>query len=151
MRQGRVRRNIITLLCFVLCFAGGFYFKLSPSVIENFSDAMSGALAFAAIATALLFSCFSLIPAFSNSKLIRGLHELGTDIKIMDRLLLATVIFFAVSLVSLIELFLSANSDGIFSILLTSLWFALLVSGTVEVSCIIRLMFEALDLLNNNK
>jgi hypothetical protein len=125
--------------------------KFSPSKIANFSDAMNGTLSFAAIATALLFSCFSLIPSFSNSKLVVILKDLGTDIKIMDRLLIATSIFFAVSIFSLVELFLPSSSSSPFSIFLTSTWLALLVGGINELIEIIRLMFQALQMFSNEK
>lgn len=93
MRRCRFVRNKSTIIFSVLVLVFSFYMKLSPAKFNNFTDIMSATLSFSSLATALFFSYFSLIPAFSNSKFIIALQELGTDKKIMDRRLLSTIIF----------------------------------------------------------
>lgn len=105
MRRCRFVRNKSTIIFSVLVLGFSFYMKLSPAKFNNFTDIMSATLSFSSLATALFFSYFSLIPAFSNSKFIIALQELGTDKKIMDRLLLSTIIFFISSILSFGQLF----------------------------------------------
>ncbi|WP_436669570.1 hypothetical protein [Lactiplantibacillus plantarum] len=112
---------------------------------------MSGTLSYSAIATALLFACFSLIPALSNSKLISLLQDLGTDMKLMDRLLVSTFLFFVVSILSLINLFFTAQDTCIFSKIFCSLWLAFLVAATSEVFQILGLMFTTLKVISTRR
>lgn len=83
MKKGRMKRNKVVLIVGIAAILAGWVFKISPSKINNFTDIMSASLSFSALATAMFLSSFSLIPAFSNSKFINALKELGTDIKLM--------------------------------------------------------------------
>lgn len=133
MKKGRFKRNLLAIIGWILTFLFSFIkFKLNPSSLNNFSDIMSASLSFAALATALFFSCFSLIPAFSNSKFINALQEIGTDKKIMDRLLITTIIFFIVSVFSFIALFFDETSSSLESTLVISLWVSFVVAGCIS-------------------
>lgn len=143
MYKGRLTRNLISIGCFLVSLVVLLIANFVPKAIANYTDIMTGTLSFTAIATALLFACFSLIPALTNSKLMNALQDLGTDVKLMDRLLVATVIFFIISLFSLANLFFKATDTGLFAHTMCALWLSTFVSGTSEIFQILDLMFLA--------
>lgn len=147
MKKGRITRNIIAIVALAICFVVSFFIcKITPSKINNYSDIMGACLSFSSIATALFLSCFSLIPAFSNSKFIATMSELGTDIKLMDRLLVTTIIFFGSSLLSFIELFFNSNSQSLLSRFFTSIWLSVTVSGFVNTFYILIILLKGFEL-----
>lgn len=145
MRKGRIKRNKFLLIAGMISFFGSIYYGLTPSKINNFTDLMSASLSFSSIATAMFLSCFSLIPAFSNSKLVIALQELGTDIKMMDRLLMSTLIFFLNSSLTFILLFFNQESDSIFSMLISVSWFTTISMGLTSSIYIIMLLISAFE------
>lgn len=147
MQKGRIIRNKIAIVTFVICFVVFFFIcKITPSKINNYSDIMGASLSFSSIATALFLSCFSLIPAFSNSKFIVTMSELGTDIKLMDRLLVTTIIFFGSSLLSFIELFFNSDSRSILSGIFTSIWLSVTIAGFVNTFYILIILLKGFEL-----
>lgn len=151
MYQGRLTRNLISILLFLIALIITLLVNFSPKKIPNYVDLMSGTLSYSAIATALLFACFSLIPALSNSKLINVLQDLGTDMKLMDRLLVSTFLFFVVSILSLINLFFTVKDDCIISSVFCSLWLSFLIAASSEVFQILGLMFTTLKVISARK
>ncbi|MCG0573931.1 hypothetical protein IMAU80824_00776 [Lactiplantibacillus plantarum] len=147
MNSGRISRNVLAITTFVIVLILSLVYGLTPHKIDNYTDVMSGALSFSSIATALLFASFSLIPAFSNSRLLLALKELKTDVKLLDRLLFTTAIFLFASAFSFGGLFYSANSQSCLSLITTSAWIAFIVAGIVEMFEIIFLMFSAVQYL----
>lgn len=145
MRRCRFVRNKSTIIFSVLVLGFSFYMKLSPAKFNNFTDIMSAALSFSSLATALFFSYFSLIPAFSNSKFIIALQELGTDKKIMDRLLLSTIIFFISSILSFGQLFFSECTNNMFSIITTAVWLSFTLSGFFNTFLILAIVLKAFE------
>ncbi|EMF0150004.1 hypothetical protein NXO50_002011 [Enterococcus hirae] len=145
MRKGRLKRNWIMIVAGILSFVASIVFKVSPNSFNNFTDLMSASLAFSSIATALFLATFSLVPAFTNSKFIIAIQELGTDMKIMDRLLVSTLVFFSSSLLTFIELLFDANEDNFISILFTSFWIATTVMALLSTFYIILLLMKAFE------
>ncbi|MCV6649805.1 hypothetical protein OIG04_04470 [Enterococcus faecium] len=129
----------------ILSFVASIVFKVSPNSFNNFTDLMSASLAFSSIATALFLATFSLVPAFTNSKFIIAIQDLGTDMKIMDRLLVSTLVFFSSSLLTFIELLFDANEDNFISILFTSFWIATTVMALLSTFYIILLLMKAFE------
>lgn len=151
MRKGRIKRNMGTIFMMIVSFGLCIFFKISPKDIVNYTDIMNGVLSFSSIATALLFACLSLIPTLPNSKLVNMLQELGTDIKLLDRLLLTTTLFFMLSIVCIVGLLFNSNSVNALSMLLIALWCSLIVGGIVEVFSVIRIMFKVVEKLSDNR
>ncbi|HBH5980455.1 TPA: hypothetical protein KT326_002015 [Enterococcus faecium] len=145
MRKGRLKRNWIMIVAGILSFVASIVFKVSPNSFNNFTDLMSASLAFSSIATALFLATFSLVPAFTNSKFIIAIQDLGTDMKIMDRLLVSTLVFFSSSLLTFIELLFDANEDNFISILFTSFWIATTVMALLSTFYIILLLMKAFE------
>lgn len=145
MRKGRLRRNKLMIILGVVSFSLSLFFKISPSNFKNFTDLMSASLAFSSIATALFLATFSLIPAFTNSKFVIALQELGTDIKIMDRLIVSTLIFFSSSLFTFVELLFQKNEDGFVSIIFTACWIATTVMAFFSTFYIIMLLMKSFE------
>lgn len=146
MKKGRLKRNKLTILSFLIALAIGICSGINPSKINNYTDVMSAALSFSSIATALFISSFSLMPAFSNSKFIKMLQSLGTDIKIMDRLLISTLIFFVSSMLSFIALFLKSTETCWMSNVLIVLWLATTVAAFFSTFYIIFLLIKSFEI-----
>ncbi|NME47616.1 hypothetical protein HF860_10660 [Enterococcus gallinarum] len=145
MKKGRMKRNKVVLIVGIAAILAGGVFKISPSKINNFTDIMSASLSFSALATAMFLSSFSLIPAFSNSKFINALKELGTDIKIMDRLLISTLIFFISSLMTFILLFFDCNSNSLISNIITTLWLSFTSMGFASTFYVIAILIKGFE------
>ena len=73
------------------------------------------------------------------------LQELGTDIKLLDRLLLTTTLFFTLSIVCIVGLLFNSNSVNALSILLIAFWCSLIVGGIGEIFLVIRIMFKVVE------
>lgn len=145
MKSGRIKRNWLVLLSGIITLILVIVFRYSPSKISNYVELMSGALSFASIATGLLFATFSLVPEFSNSRLLNVLKKLKTDRKILDRILIATVLFFGASILSFVGLLFPAKSSNIYSIIFIGIWLAILIMAVIEVLQIIRVLFIVLE------
>lgn len=151
MKKGRIKRNCVTFFMMVASFIACFFFRVSPSNLANYTDIMNGVLSFSSIATALLFACLSLIPTLPSSRIINMLQNLGTDIKLLDRLLLTTSIFFILSITCIIGLLFCEKANDIWSILLISFWCSLIVGGISEIFSIIKIMFNIVEKLNDER
>lgn len=145
MRKGRISRNKIVIFVGILAGAVSIYYGLSPAKINNFTDIMSASLSFSALATAMFLSSFSLVPAFTNSKFIIALQDLGTDMKIMDRLLISTLIFFVSSLLTFIMLFFDACSISFLSKAFTTLWIVFTSMGFTSTFYIIAILIKGFE------
>lgn len=145
MRKGRISRNKIVIIVGILSGGMSIYYGLSPEKINNFTDIMSASLSFSALATAMFLSSFSLVPAFTNSKFILALQDLGTDMKIMDRLLISTLIFFISSLLTFILLFFDSCSNSFLSKVFTTLWIVFTSMGFTSTFYIIAILIKGFE------
>ena len=142
MKKGRLKRNKLTILIFLLTLVFGWHVGLNPNKINNYTDVMSASLSFSAIATAMFISSFSLMPAFSNSKFVKLLQELGTDLKIMDRLLISTIIFLISSMLSFVALFLNESDTGWVAYCIIVVWLAVTVAAFFSTFYVVALLLK---------
>lgn len=129
----------------ILALLHSMYIDIYPSSFENYSEIMSASLAYSALATALFISMFSLIPAFSNSKLIKILIELGTDKKLMDRLLIATTLYFLNSTSALVSLYFNPICETFLSKVVVTIWYVTIVTAIVSTFYILKIVFDLFD------
>ncbi|MBF0778167.1 hypothetical protein [Streptococcus cuniculi] len=151
MKKGRLKRNILVIFWGIATFLVSLYFKISPKNLNNFTEIMSASLSFSAIVTAIFFASFSLIPSSGSNKLVSMMEDLGTDIKIMDRLLIATVLSFVSSLLSFIALFFDKEDTSSISIYLISGWLATTVMMFVSSFLVLRVLIKLVETYNNFK
>ncbi|VGV89243.1 Uncharacterised protein [Streptococcus pyogenes] len=144
MKKGRFKRNWPIILFGVIVFIFSFYFKISPKSLKNFTDIMSASLSFSAIVTAIFFASFSLIPTSGSNKLVVMMEDLGTEIKIMDRLLVATFLSF-------ISLFFSKTDTDLISILVVSSWLSSTVMMFLSSFFVLRTLILLVETYNNFK
>lgn len=127
------------------------YFKISPNRITNYTEIMSGVLSFASMGTGFMITAFSLLPIFSESKLVTKMRELGTDLKIMNSLLNASILLFFSSLLSLFGLFIPHNSSNLISVIFIALWSSfMLVTLIKAIQVIFFLILTFKNLYNEN-
>lgn len=98
MKKGRIWRNLGSLIMGIFITIILIEFHITPKKICNYTDVISGVLSMTSISTSFIFASFTLIPALPNSKLMKSLKELGTDKKLLDRLLLTMIGFLYVQL-----------------------------------------------------
>lgn len=151
MKKGRLKRNWLIILSGMLTFILSIYFKISPKRLKNFIDAMSASLSFSAIVTAIFFASFSLIPTSGTNKLVGMMEDLGTDIKIMDRLLVATSLSFISSLLSFASLFFDKTDTNNISIFVISSWLSSTVMMFVSSFLVLRVLIKLVETYNNFK
>ncbi|HHJ7513094.1 TPA: hypothetical protein ACQM8E_000890, partial [Streptococcus pyogenes] len=151
MKKGRFKRNWPIILFGIIVFIFSFYFKISPKSLKNFTDIMSASLSFSAIVTAIFFASFSLIPTSGSNKLVVMMEDLGTEIKIMDRLLVATFLSFISSLLSFISLFFSKTDTDLISILVVSSWLSSTVMMFLSSFFVLRTLILLVETYNNFK
>lgn len=145
MKKGRFKRNLIVVLSGIIALIHSICIDIYPNTFENYSEIMSASLSYSALATALFISMFSLIPAFSNSKLIKILVELGTDKKLMDRLLIATTLYFLNSTTALVSLYFNPFSETLFSKLVVTIWYITIVTAVVSTFYILKIVYDLFD------
>lgn len=151
MKKGRLKRNAPVIFFGFITFIASFFLKISPNNLKNFTEIMSASLSFSAIVTAIFFASFSLIPSSGSNKLVSMMEDLGTDIKIMDRLLIATVQSFVSSLLSFIALFLDKEDTSIISICIISGWLATTVMMFISSFLVLRVLIKLVETYNNYK
>lgn len=142
MNKGRIVRNLGVIISGAIVLGLSIYIDLKPIKLINYIDIMSASFSFSALATALFFSTFSLIPAFSNSKLIKILEELKTDKKLMDRLLISTVLFFVNSLLAFVALLFDAKETNLMSKIVVIGWGTTFAMAIVSTFLIIFIIFK---------
>lgn len=145
MRKGRIKRNAYSIVMGILAATIIFFFNLTPSKINNYTDVMSGILSFSSITTGLLFASFSLIPALPNSKLLESLRELKTDKKLLDRLLLAIFGFLICSVFALIALLFSEKDGSVLAKSIISVTGGTLFFSISEQFKVLRILIKALE------
>ena len=151
MKKGRLKRNILVIFFGVVTFIVSLYLKISPKNLNNFTEIMSASLSFSAIVTAIFFASFSLIPSSGSNKLVSMMEDLGTDIKIMDRLLIATILSFISSLLSFIALFFDKKATSTISMYIISGWLATTVMMFVSSFLVLRVLIKLVETYNNYK
>lgn len=151
MKKGRLKRNILVIFFGVVTFIVSLYLKISPKKLNNFTEIMSASLSFSAIVTAIFFASFSLIPSSGSNKLVSMMEDLGTDIKIMDRLLVATVLSFISSLLSFIALFFDKEDTNIISMYVVSSWLATTVMMFVSSLLVLMVLMKLVETYNSYK
>lgn len=148
MKKGRMKRNLIPILISLFVFIVCLVVRISPKTIKNYTDIMNGIVSFSSMATALFFAIFSLIPSFSNSRIIIALKELNTDKKYMDRLLIATVGFLISAIIAFFELLIfNETNGGSSAIVTTSLLMAIFTFSIIEIFLIIAILFPVIEQL----
>ncbi|WP_269760066.1 hypothetical protein [Streptococcus dysgalactiae] len=151
MKKGRIKRNFPIVIFGVLGFIICICIKLTPKMLNNYTEIMSASLSFSAIVTAIFFASFSLIPSSSSHKLVSMMENLGTDIKIMDRLLISTGLSFFSSLLSFISLFLNKTDTSKISTFIISTWMSATIMMFVSSFLVLRVLITLVETYNNFK
>lgn len=145
MKEGRIRRNrwsiFLGLVVLIMCLI----FKITPSKINNYTDIISAILSLSSMATSFLFASFALIPALPDSKLLKGLKELGTDKKLLDRLLITIIGFVLCSIFSLIALAISSRSNSLFANIILSVMSGLLAFSLLDLLKVLRILLVGIE------
>lgn len=151
MKKGRIKRNFLIIIFGIFSFLICIYIKLTPKMLNNYTEIMSASLSFSAIVTAIFFASFSLIPSSSSNKLVSMMENLGTDIKIMDRLLTSTGLSFFSSLLSFVSLFLDKSDTSKISIYIVSTWMSATIMMFVSSFLVLRVLITLVETYNNFK
>lgn len=147
MKKGRIWRNLGSLIMGIFITIILIEFHITPKKICNYTDVISGVLSMTSISTSFIFASFTLIPALPNSKLMKSLKELGTDKKLLDRLLLTMIGFSICSIIALIGLTFDKDSNTILSLTIVSL-----VGGTLGFSLseefkVFRILIKGVEIM----
>lgn len=120
-------KEFIFIFIIVLLIAH-FCFPITPSKmdaneLEIFNRAVDSVLSFASLATAFLFFTVSFIPVMAEKSPL--FKNLKTDVKMLERIMLDSFLFFLTSIMSLVFVFLDVYEvfDGSF---IYSIWIALI-------------------------
>lgn len=148
MRKGRLKRNWLVIVMGIIATVIGLSIKINPNDLKNFTEIMSASLSFSAIVTAIFFASFSLIPSSDSNKLVSMIEDLGTDIKIMDRLLVATVLSFLSSVFSFVALFFDKHDTSMMSVVLISAWLSSTVMMFTSSFLVLRVLIKLVELYN---
>ena len=147
MKKGRIWRNLGSLIMGIFITIILIEFHITPKKICNYTDVISGVLSMTSISTSFIFASFTLIPALPNSKLMKSLKELGTDKKLLDRLLLTMIGFSICSIIALIGLTFDKDNNTILSLTIVSL-----VGGTLGFSLseefkVFRILIKGVEIM----
>lgn len=103
-------RNKDIVLIFIVAFIGFHFFlyldpkTMKPNELETFNRAVDAVLSFASLATAFLFFTVSFIPVMAEKSPL--FKNLKTDVKVLERIMLDSFLFFLTSIMSLIFVFM---------------------------------------------
>lgn len=119
---------IIFVLALIICY---FFFPLDPSKmepvgLETFNRAVDAILSFASLATAFLFFTVSFIPVMAEKSPL--FKSLKTDVKVLERIMLDSFLFFLTSIMSLIFVLMDMFTILGWKIIYT-VWLALIVAS----------------------
>lgn len=145
MRKGRIKRNFWPIFFGTIVLIVVLIFRVTPNKIENYTDVISAILSLSSMSTSFLFASFSLIPALPDSKLMKSLKELGTDKKLLDRLLITIIGFVACSVLSLIALTISDQSNSVFSNVILSMVASSLVFSLLDLLKVLRILLTGVE------
>lgn len=145
MWKSRIKRNKGSILFGFLISIILFTCQVSPKKINNYTDVVSGILSMSSIATSFLFASFSLIPSLPDSKLMKSLKELGTDKKLLDRLLVTMFGFFVTSIFALLALMLKVSTNNLIGVTIISFLGGFLCFSLAEQFKILRILLKALE------
>lgn len=145
MKEGRIKRNrwsiIFGLVVLIICLI----FRITPSKINNYTDVVSAILSLSSMATSFLFASFALIPALPDSKLLKGLKVLGTDKKLLDRLLITIIGFVFCSIFSLIALTISSRNDSLLANIILSVMSGFLAFSLLDLLKVLRILLVGVE------
>lgn len=115
------------------------FFKIRP---DNLTDLMSAVLTLAATLTAIFIGFVSIILGFRNDGLFKSLN---LDLNILEELMLGTIFYLLVSLISIISFFMH---KGIEELCLLLVWFPCIA---MAISATISLIKDLIDLLEGQR
>lgn len=125
----RVWRNKFSILIFVATFIVCWLFKISPSSMPNYQDAISNIVSFSSLTTAIFMAALVFVPKLS----IGLLSTLKTDKKFLERILIVTFLYFISSILALVAILaLSGKDNSTFGIINISLLLAFLSAAISE-------------------
>lgn len=140
----RLRRNKWPMIFGFVSSICSLAFGLEPVNFKNYIEITSGSLSFSSMATAFLFASLAIVPALSDSKLMKALKQLKTDKKLLDRLLITAAVFFTNSLTAMIMLLFDKTDIGWISRIVISCWIGTGMVAIMETYKIIRILITAL-------
>lgn len=119
---------IVFVIAFIVCH---FYFPLDPLAmepveLETFNRAVDAVLSFASLATAFLFFTVSFIPVMAEKSPL--FKSLKTDVKVLERIMLDSFLFFLTSIMSLIFVLMDMFTIIGWQIIYTT-WLALILAS----------------------
>lgn len=133
-----IKRNKWSITGAIIVFCIAAYLKISPNRISNYIDFISGILSFASLATAIFMAVLIFVPKLS----VGYLKNLKTDKKFLNRILLTVASYFAVSVLSLSDLFLfSEHSNNVLSIIFISITLSIFCFSIFESIYVFYIIF----------
>ncbi|WP_142965558.1 hypothetical protein [Enterococcus casseliflavus] len=117
-----------------------FLFQYSPSSFANYNDVMNSGLAFAAIGSAILVLGLSFFPYSKKKSLVGNVYN-----KILESIIWGTIFYFVEAGLSLVGLFFSSESDGLFSRIFVSIWIGIGISCVIVTINILRMILKEIS------
>lgn len=135
---------IIFAISLVVCF---LFFPINPTLMKKeeldlFNRAIDSVLSFASLATAFLFFTVSFIPVMAEKSPL--FKNLKTDVKMLERIMLDSFLFFLTSILSLFfifsEIFFLFGNKYLYSI-----WLALIIVSLYGMIDIFKELFKNMN------
>lgn len=136
--RARLHRNRFSILIFVVTFGVISGCKVSPAQLPNYQDTISNIVSFSSLATAIFMAALAFVPRMSAG----WLRKLGTDKKFLERIVIATFLYFITSVLAIVIISIfSKNSESWVSTFNIAFMFACLTSAISESVYIFRIIF----------
>ncbi|WP_143463186.1 hypothetical protein [Levilactobacillus enshiensis] len=138
MIKARIRRNKFSILIFVVTFCAILILKVSPSKMPNYQDSISNVVSFSSLATAIFMAALAFVPKLSAG----WLRKLGTDRKFLERIIIATFLYFITSVLAIIIISVFPDmAKSYISIMSVALMFGCLSAAISESIYIFKIIF----------
>lgn len=137
MKIERLKRNKNPIVLFFIVSLILYYINIKFDWFANYIEIMNGFLTVSGFATAIIFGSYALLPQFSG--LMKQLH---VPEKFRDRLLISTIGFSVLCLLTLIGLFFDRKSNSEFFRIYISVWGGSIAFSITELIIIFMSMLK---------
>lgn len=137
MKIERLRRNRESIGIFFVISIVLYIVNIRFDWFANYNDIMNGFLTVSGFSTAIIFGAYALLPEFS--KIMKQLH---VPAKFRDRLLITTIGFSILCLLSLIGLFFDKNTNSNIFRVFISIWGGVIAFSISELVIIFITMLK---------
>ncbi|WP_461243739.1 hypothetical protein [Secundilactobacillus muriivasis] len=136
--KARIHRNRFSISIFMITFVLMIAIKATPSRLPNYQDSVSNIVSFSSLATAIFMAALAFVPKLSAG----WLRKLGTDKKFLERIIIATFLYFMTSVLAIVVISVFPETEkSIISEIGVALMFAILASAVSESVYIFRIIF----------